>query len=495
MPAPPTTNRRLTVVALLMAVFLAAVEATVVATAMPTVIADLGGITLYGWVGAVYLLASTVTMPLYGRLADLYGRKPVMLAGIAAFLVGSAGSGAATSMAMLVIARAVQGLGAGAIQPIAITVVGDLFTLKERGRVQGAFAALWGVAGIAGPLVGGLIVHVWSWRWVFWINLPIGLAAGLMLTVWFKEEQRTGKRPTLDIAGAVTLIAATVALLLATSDISAAVTFPLGLVLFVIFGVVERRAPSPLLPLDLLARRDVAIASLASALLGAAMVGTVSYLPLYAQGVLGAPPTAAGSLLAPMLVGWPIAAAVTSRLITRIRFRGPVWVGSVLGAFSLLLITFATGRGHGGVWLFAAMFLMGSGLGLTLTALLLALQSSVGWQERGVITAMNMFSRTIGGALGVSALGTALAKVLSLHMDPERVRALLSPEARRAGVTLVDAAAAQALQAGLRPVFWSMAILGLANLVVVAFYPDPPAITTSIPPPAPSEPSTDGAGI
>ncbi|MGC4000661.1 MAG: MDR family MFS transporter [Anaeromyxobacter sp.] len=299
------THRALTVMALLLGMFLAAMEMTVVSTAMPTVAGELGGLHLYAWAFAGYMLTATVSVPIWGKLADLRGRKGVMLVGLVLFLVGSAACGFAPDMRALIAARAVQGLGAGAIQPTTLTIVGDLFDVRTRGRMQGLFGGVWGLAGLVGPLVGGALVHFLSWRWVFWINLPFGVASALVLASAYHERpERHAHR--LDLGGAALLSVAVVAALLAArSPATGRVAAPVAVAALLLFLWVERRAVEPLLPLDLFRQRVIAVASGAGALVGAAMIGMVTFVPLWLQAVVGASPTQAGGAIAPMAVGWP----------------------------------------------------------------------------------------------------------------------------------------------------------------------------------------------
>jgi MFS family permease len=301
---PRRTNRALTVVGLILALAMGALEGTVVSTAMPTVIGDLGGIHYYAWVTGAYLLASSVTVPIYGKLADIYGRKPILLFGIAMFLFGSAASGAATSMGQLIVFRAIQGLGAGSMQPMAITVVGDIFDLEERAKMQGVFGAAWGIFGLTGPMIGGLLVHHLSWRWVFYINLPFGLA-GIALIVTQLHERVEKKVHTLDFMGAGLLAGAVVALLLAASRLGAQTTILCGAIavaLLVGFFAVERVAKEPVVPLPLFARPVMAVSSLTGAVIGGAMIATLTYVPLFVQGVLHGTPTQAGTAITPMVI-------------------------------------------------------------------------------------------------------------------------------------------------------------------------------------------------
>lgn len=375
-PHRPVSNRPVVVAALLLSMFMAAMEATVVATAMPTVIAELGGIRLYGWVGASYLLASTVTVPLYGKLADRRGRKPILLLGITLFLIGSLASGLAGSIEQLIAFRAIQGLGAGAMQPIVLTIIGDLYTPAERGRVQGWFGALWGFAGISGPLVGGAIVAAASWRWIFLINLPFGLASAAVLVLAFREPRRERATAPLDLLGAVSILVASLSLLLAASGVAPLPMAALGAVLLVLFVGVERRAADPIFPIPLVTRRLIAVNTVGSLLLGAAMMGVLHFLPLHVQGVLFGMPTEAGLVIAPMLVGWPIASAITSRLLVRTGYRRPLWLGAALAALGLVVLVLLAGARAPSVFLGVSMFVFGFGMGLANTAILIGVQAS-----------------------------------------------------------------------------------------------------------------------
>lgn len=477
------SERNVVVVALLLAVFMTAMEATVVGTVMPTVVADLGGLLLYGWVSSSYLLASTVSVPLYGKLADLYGRRPMLLAGIAIFLLGSIWSGFATSIEWLIAARTLQGIGAGAIQPVTFTILGDLYTLKERGRIQAFFGMVWGLAGAFGPFLGGLIIESLSWRWVFWINIPFGLASCAVLVMAFHERHER-RQVRLDWLGALLLTLGSVTLLLAAQRTMLWLFVPLTVVLLGLFVLVEKRASEPVVPLQMAFERSVLVACLSAIMLGASMTGAVTFLPLLAQGVLGASPTEAGSTIAPMILGWPIAAAFTSRAITRIGFRLPIQLGAVVIAVALGLLALMAEHASVelGLWpLRGCMFLFGSGMGFASTALLLAVQTSVGAEQRGVATALNIFSRSIGGAIGVGALGALFSLIVGAQLPEEVVAGLLD---RHRGE--VDLETLGALADGLRPVFRTLAALGVINAVIVVFYPKPTAPIADMSTPSPA---------
>jgi EmrB/QacA subfamily drug resistance transporter len=489
------TSRPLTVVALLLGLFLAAMEMTVVSTAMPTVVAELGGLPLYAWAFSAYLLATTVTVPIWGKLADLRGRKPVLLAGVALFLTGSLACGAAGSMATLIAWRAVQGLGAGAMQPVTFTIVGDLFDVHERGRMQGFFGAVWGIAGLVGPLVGGAIVHSVGWRWIFWVNLPFGLASAAVLSIAYHERPERHEH-RLDVAGAVLLAVAVVAALLAARSRGASlVALPVAVVAAGLFLAVERRAREPIVPLDLFRTRVMATASLSGALMGAAMIGTVTYVPLWVQSVLGLPPTSAGAAIAPMAIGWPLASALSGRLVPRVGFRPLLVAGFATSALAALLAALLLRPGVPLPAVQAIMALYGAGLGTANPPLLIAVQTSVDWNRRGVATASTLFFRTIGGALAVGILGGVLAHALTgAGTRPDVVEKLLGPDRASLDPALVAAVAGE-LQGAMRTVFRSGAAIAAAALVAVLAFPHVAIPAPAAPRPAPPLPQGEGEGV
>jgi EmrB/QacA subfamily drug resistance transporter len=465
------TSRPLTVVALLLGLFLAAMEMTVVSTAMPTVVGELGGLPLYAWAFAAYMLTATVTVPIHGKLADLRGRKPVLLAGIALFLLGSGGCGTAQSMEALIAWRAVQGVGAGAIQPVTLTIVGDLFDVRERGRMQGLFGAVWGVAGLVGPVLGGAIVRTLGWRWVFYVNVPFGLSCAAVLSLAYHE--RPERHPhRLDLGGAALLSGAVVALLVAPrSSAAGAVALPVAAVLLALFVAVERRALEPLLPLDLFRRRIIAVSSATGALLGAAMLSMVTFVPLWVQSILGASPTAAGAAIAPMAIGWPIASAIAGRLLARVGYRRLLLCGLATSATAGLGLALLLRPGASVLVAQGLTFAYGVGLGLANTPLLIAVQTSVPWSRRGVATASTMFFRTIGGTLAVGILGGVLAHALhGAGGAPGVAEKLLGAD--RASLAPAElAGVASVLQGAMQRVFWSVFAIAAAALITATRFP------------------------
>ena len=468
---PRQTNRPLTVVSLLLGLFLAAMEMTVVSTAMPTAVGDLGGIHLYAWVFAAYLLTATVTLPIYGKLADLYGRKPVMLVGLALFLCGSFLCGHAGSMNTLILFRAIQGLGAGAIQPIAMTIVGDLFDVHQRARIQGILGAVWGLAGLIGPVLGGAIVHWLSWRWVFYVNLPLGLGCAAVLI--FAYHETVGRRKhRLDFAGAALLsITVVLALLAARSRAEGLGFLPAAGVGLALFLWVERRAEEPLFPLDLFSRRVMAVASATGALVGAAMISVVTFLPLYVQSVLAGSPTDAGTTIAPLAIGWPISSTLAGRILPRAGYRTLIRGGLALTFGAAMSLSFLL-RPGADLWsLRLTMFFYGLGLGFANTPLIIAVQSSVPWKRRGVATASTMFSRSIGGTLAVGLLGGVLGAALTTGgAPPGAADKLLGPERSFLPPGLVRSLS-EALQGGMEGIFQAIAVIAFAGFAVSLLFP------------------------
>lgn len=470
------TNRPLTVVSLLLSISMAAMEMTVVSTAMPTVVGDLGGIHYYSWVFTAYLLTSTVTVPLYGKLADLYGRKPVLLAGIAVFLAGSMASGLAGSIGALIAFRAVQGLGAGAMQPTTLTIVGDIYNLEERARMQGVFGAVWGVAGLIGPLLGGIIVKYLSWRWVFFINVPAGIAAAALLVAALHENVEH-RQHSLDWAGSALLCLGLTALLFgAQGGRASALGLPIAAASLAVFFFVERRAIEPVLPLALFRQRVMAVATASGALVGAGMISMVTYVPLYVQGVLGGSPTEAGSAITPMVIGWPIASAISGRALPRVGFRILVRSGLIISAIAAVALALLLRPGASLRVPQALSALFGVGLGLANTALLIAVQTSVAWRQRGVATASTMFARTIGGTLAVGVLGALLSAALLRNgsLPPDAADQLLGPRHGAGLDPAILGALSVSLQAGLGTVFWAIAAIATASAVSSLFFPDLP---------------------
>lgn len=414
-----SSTKRLTITAgILTGMFLAALEATAVATAMPTVIASLGGLEIYSWVFSSYLLASTVTVPAWGKLSDVYGRRPLYLLAIAIFLLGSVLSGQASDMTSLIVFRTVQGLGAGGLLPLAMTIIAELYTPTERARVQGYFSGVWGLASIVGPLLGGFITERLDWRWVFYINVPFGLVAGLVIGIWLVEDASARRHRRVDVFGILAFTASVTCFMLLLVEGAPPGGFAsprsLGLiaaciVLMAVFVGAERRTRDPLLPVDLFRNRMFSTSALTGLLAGMALFGTISFIPLFVQGVIGGSATQAGSVLTPLLLGWVLFSTVGARLLLRFSFRRVMFSGMCLMVLGFLFLD-TIGPGTPISTLLIYMGLIGAGMGMVMISSLIAVQSGVPRELLGIATSTAQFFRSVGGAIGVAIMGAVMAQ-------------------------------------------------------------------------------------
>ncbi|MGI5218205.1 MFS transporter [Nocardia sp. CA-290969] len=422
---------------LMLATALIALDSTIIATAVLSITGSLGGFAQFPWLFSIYLLAQAVTVPVYGKVADMVGRKPVILFGIAVFALGSLLCGLAGSMVWLIVFRAVQGIGAGAIQPMTMTIAGDVYTLTERAKAQGYIAGVWALSSVAGPLLGGVFADYLGWRWIFLINLPLSAWAAWMLVRHFTEDVPR-QRQRVDYTGAILLTSGAGAVILGLLEggRSWAWNSPAGIGIFaggaaalLVFVAVERRAANPILPLWLFTRRVVVASSAVSLLVGALLLGLTSYVPTFAQGVLGTGALVGGLTVGALTLGWPISASLSGRVYLRIGFRFTAVLGSVLGALGAGATLFI-GAGSSLGQIAATCFLIGLGMGLVASPTLIAAQTGASWNERGVVTSANMFARSIGSAVGVAVFG---ALVNSRVGDA----AVPAPDALAEGVHLV----------------------------------------------------------
>lgn len=421
------THREVLVVigGLMVGLFLAALDQTIVATALPTIVGELGGLDQYSWTVTAYLLTATASTPLYGKIGDLYGRKTIFQAAVVIFVLGSVVSGLASTMGVLVAGRAVQGLGAGGLIALTLAIVGDIVSPRERGRYQGLFGAVFGISSVLGPLLGGFFTESLSWRWVFWINVPLGLLALVVI-------QRTLHLPkarvehAIDYVGAVLIVAAVSAILLVTVwggqtyDWDSPIIIGLivaGVVLVVAFVLWELRVPEPLLPMRLFGNSVFTNTSIVSFLFGFAFFGAIIYLPVYLQVVKGYSPTASGLLLLPLVLGIFLASAGSGQAITRTgHYKIFPLIGFVIIPTALLWLS--TLQVDTPIWnLSLRVFLLGVGLGLVIQTLVVAVQNAVEPRDLGVATSSNTFFRSMGGAIGVAVFGSVLTTTLQSSLE------------------------------------------------------------------------------
>jgi EmrB/QacA subfamily drug resistance transporter len=472
---------KITLAGVAVGIFMAALEGTIIGTAMPTVVATLGGLELYSWVAVAYILAQTIMTPIWGKMADLIGRRPAFFGGMALFLIGSALSGAAHSMAQLIAFRALQGLGAGALFPVGMTIVADLLPLKTRAKMIGLFSGMWGVASLFGPQAGGYLTDSLSWRWVFYINLPFGLIAIAMIWAAYAERGERHPEIKLDYAGTATIAAALTLLLLTVekgAEFGAAVTIASLIAcaaLIAIFIRIEGRSHEPLIPLNIFHNRVVVVTAAHGVLAGVMLFGSMIYLPLFIQAVIVTTATQAGEVLTPYILAWVGAAIVGGRLMLRMGYRPIVIVGMALmiaGSLPLAMVDVNTTR----LYLTLAVIPLGMGGGLTLASLMIGAQHSAPRGRLGVVTSTVQFARSIGAALGVGVMGAVmswrlgrelargggeLANIASRHSD---IAALVRQTTRSALSPFAAAFMKQALASSLRTAF----VVGLIAVAIAA---------------------------
>ncbi len=451
------------------AMFLGALDATLVGTAMPTVIASLGGLHLYAWVFAIYTLTVTAAMPVLGRLSDLYGRRTLFLIAVAIFTVGSGLCGLAQSIVQLIVARAIQGIGGGGIFALSQAIFGEVFPVHERGRMQGYLASTWGIASLVGPLAGGLFADYVGWRWAFFVNVPLGIASSAMISRGLRGTLHPGTRGRVDYAGAATMVACMVALQFgalelgtgkALADASVGGLLLLSVALALAFVLVERRSPHPMLPLSLFRNRSFSIAIATAVLAGMAMFGAITFLPLFIQGVFGHSATAAGSIMIPLILSWTTGSGGVGRFLNQLGLRRMILAGMALMTVGSGLIVnwrpttsiaFAT----------LSLIPLGLGMGMFTVASIVAVQVAARREHLGAVSSAPFFFRNIGATVGITIMGAILAS----HLPADLARHMLSggPRAHAVdgpafGLAGADPAAAPLLAAGLHAAF----LFGLA---------------------------------
>jgi len=472
----PKSARALIIASVMTTMAMIAIEATIVSTAMPQIVADLGGLRLYSWVFSSFLLAQTAMTVVFGNLADVYGRKPVMLVGIGIFLLGSLLAGFAWSMPAMICCRLIQGVGAGAMQPVAMTIVADLYPARERGKVQGYLASVWAVAAVAGPVTGGLIIRSVSWAWIFWINIPVGVAAAAGFILFLKEHSKHERRP-IDVGGAASFTVAVTSLLIALTELgnhhpsrlaAAAGVFCVAAVAFVLL---ERRVTHPMVSFALWSHRPIAATNGVALLASMALIGLTTFLPIYVQIVMQRSPTTAGLALTTMLIGWPVGATLAARLFHLFALRHLLLFGALLQPLGAVFFVFLTPNMSP---LIAAMgsLVMGFGMGLVSVPSLVLIQEIADSSQRGSVTASNIFSRNLGSTLGATLLGAVLNQGLSrsgtlASVTSDQLRQLLHSPGLNSGAAAIRLALDQALNL----TFWAVLVLTVGTVFLALLVP------------------------
>ena len=469
------TNRALALTAVVVSNFMIAIEATIVSTAMPQIVGQLGQLQLYSWVFAAFLLTQTATTVVFGKLSDRIGRKVVMYWGLGVFLAGSLLCGFAWSLPSLILFRLIQGVGAGAITPTSMTIVGDLYTPQERGKIQGYLASVWALSAVAGPLAGGLIIQHFSWAWIFWINLPLGVIASFLFWRFLHETavHKGGRVDHLSAAVFALAIAAIMADLTAMSTASAREITALTLIAVIAVGLFvwqERRSPEPMISPGIWGRRPIAAANAASLLTGMVMIGLTTFVPVYVQGVMGRSALAAGFALSAMVMGWPVAATVSMRIVNRYGIRPVILAGGAavpLGVAFYLLLDSHSSPWQAGV----GSALVGFGMGLLSTPSIVLVQEIVEWNERGSATAAFLFARSLGSTFGATAFGAMLNFGLARSgfgsVSSDDLRALVDNATNDTATAPLRAA----LQSSLHLTFLTMFAVALTIALVTLLIP------------------------
>lgn len=474
-------------IALMLTMSLAAMDGTIVATAIPQIVGDLGGFSLFSWLFSIYLLIQTITIPVYGKLADIYGRKPILIYGIVVFVIGSASCAAAWNMYSLIAFRGVQAIGAGAIMATVNTIAGDIYTIRERAKIQGWLSSVWGVSAVLGPAIGGALADYASWRWIFLINIPMG-AGSIALIAYFLHENKLTQRRKVDWAGAASMLVTGSVIMFGL--LQGGQSWPwfswnslLIVTIAIIMGyvtiVIERRAEEPILPRWVWKRRVILGSNLATIGVGIATMGPSMFLPVFAQSVTGVGAMAAGFILASMSITWPLSSSMSGRLYLRIGFRNTALCGIlivIIGAGSFLFMSFP-----GPVWMLVAIQMtLGAGFGLITTPLMVGVQSTVEWGQRGVVTGTNMFSRYFGQSLGAAIFAAIFNSVLTkkithapaeLQPDLPGVNKVVELLQSQQAVSEVNQFLREAFFTATHNVYFGMVVAGLVTLTILLLTP------------------------
>ncbi|OQY91805.1 MAG: MFS transporter [Sphingobacteriales bacterium UTBCD1] len=471
--------------ALMLTMALAAMDTTIVSTAIPQIVSDLGGFSKFSWVFSIYLLTQTASIPIYGKLADIFGRKVILILGIIIFLAGSAASAISWNILSLIIFRGIQGFGAGSIMATVNTIAGDIYTVKERAKIQGLLSSIWGISAIVGPALGGALAEYVSWRWIFIINIPIGIISIIFLAVFFNEII-IPKKPKIDYNGAVHIML-TLGLLIVYL-LESGVSWPwlspasFGMLAVIVFLAIntyriEKRVPDPIFPSWLWKNKTFAYIGLAMVGMGIVNMGPDTFLPTFTQASLGLGIIASGFVLASMSIGWPAASSLSGIIYLRIGFRNTALIGTIVLTFSC--IAFLLIPWPQPVWMVVAdQVILGAGFGLLSTPTLVGVQSMVEWEKRGVATGSVVFTRNLGSSLGAAIFGAIFNNSLSAQMasapkdlsvDTSQIlRSLESPSISAGSKIFLE----KAINTATHHIYYSLVLFSLLTLVCMLFVPN-----------------------
>jgi EmrB/QacA subfamily drug resistance transporter len=475
------SKKRSIVIAVMVAMFLGAVEGTVVTTAVPTIVKELNGFELISWVFSLYLLTSAISTPIYGKLSDLYGRKNVLSVGIIIFLIGSSLCGISQTMYQLIAFRAVQGLGAGSIFTVTYTIVGDVFSLSERAKVQGWLSTVWGIASLAGPFLGGFLIDYLSWHWIFFINIPFGIMSIILIQKNLKENFER-KKHKIDYAGTAALSASIIALLYGVLvggesqsfySLTIVVSLAITVIFLIAFYFIEKKAEEPIIPFDIFTKTNI-IVNIISFLASAVLIGVDVYMPIYMQNVLGFGATISGVSMAPMSVAWLVSAVILGKAIPKHGERAVIALSTIILVVSCALLPTLTVSSPL-LLVIIYITIMGFGFGGSFTTLTIVVQSSVDYNKRGAATASNSLVRTLGQTIGVGVFGSmfnlSIVKYFSkLGIQGVEPNNLYSAASVNYGVSIDQIKAS--LHSGLYSVFILLTILTVVSLTLSFILPN-----------------------
>ncbi|MBP2097717.1 MDR family MFS transporter [Enterococcus rivorum] len=477
------TNVKLVTISVFVATFMTAIEGTIVSTAMPTIVGSLQGMEIMNWVFSIYLLTNAMLTPIYGKLADKIGRKPIFIIGIIIFIIGSSLCGLAQNMITLIIARAIQGVGAGAIMPVALTIIGDIYSLDKRAKILGLNSAAWGIASIFGPLAGGFIVDTVGWHWIFFINVPIGIVLLVMISRFLVEPKREKSKVPMDIMGSLLLMTVLLTLLLGFQligdggfDLKVILCLLLSLGLFILFMYVERRAEDPVIDLKLFKNSTFVIVNIVAALISGFLMGVEVYIPMWMQGVLGKNAAIGGLILAPMSLLWMVGSFLASNLMEKNTTRKVLMIGLSITLLGAAGLAFASSTATF-VWFLVISSILGIGFGITITTTTVTAQSSVDSSRMGVATSFNTLVRTIGQTLMVAVFGVILTSVTTnkmaaspLPLDTDVMNKLVNPHTANTIAAKLLVPLRTILYEGLHSVYFVGMLIVLLALILNLFF-------------------------